>query len=107
MTFQELQAHWYRKLKDEGFVDIEATSYDSERQKLRVARAYSSEQREARQEYYRRAREFTHTLPVSIDRQVWELHAEGQPMRDIAESIGLCAATVFKRIKRLRAQAGI
>lgn len=60
-------------------------------------------------EYYARARDLVHTYPFKnpLQKKVWRLHAEGMPMRMIAESLKhskLRKSTVFNIIDKISKQ---
>lgn len=85
-----LQKVWYKKLKENGFEDIEDTS--SPREYLKTWHSsyfqvrYTPEIFDLKQEYYRRASQFLHdhTFVDIIQKKIWELHAEGQSVRAIS-----------------------
>lgn len=90
--FLELQAKWYEKLKKDKFNDIERNETT-----LHLSHAgYFSDLRknpnhpdviEAKQNYYRLAGQFTHEHKFKSRRQkrIWQLHADGKSVRQIAE----------------------
>src|SRR4051812_41920646 len=85
-----LQTHYYNKLKESGWIDIEDTSHP-----LRPLKCWHSlkwirltQTRIDRIEtYYKKARELLHTYPFTSDLQkkIWELHCEGVTERKIVE----------------------
>ncbi len=88
-AFKRLRAKWYKKLKDEGFEDIE--SPDSELlhkwHGSLFATHYDPVVTPAKEEYYRRAAQELHTYPFenNLDRLIWEKHAGGLSIRDIVK----------------------
>ena len=112
MRFREIQAHWYERLRAEGFEDIEVRGGDGHsyrsigagRPDLRPGRGYSTEiNREAHVEFYRRAGHFLHgyRFKSDSDRLVWHFFCEGEPYRDIGIKVGKSAATVCRMVKRI------
>ena len=91
-SFKEAEAQWYKKLKDEGFQDIEDTSRDDRPLKV-WDRSYFLKLDDlsfaAKQSYYRQASNFLeqHDFKNEVQRRIWELHTEGISRRDIASKI--------------------
>lgn len=88
--FKTLQKHWYKKLKEVGFEDIEDTN--SPREYLKTWHStyfihrYTKETFEAKAEYYRMACHFLYEYDFenNLDRIIWELHSDGKSFRDIS-----------------------
>lgn len=86
--FKDLQKLWYKKLKDDGFDDIEKNEY---RLKLwhsvhfRDPRRSDPEVVSARHSYYRIAGQFLfdHKFDTLLEKQIWKHHSEGKSIRDI------------------------
>lgn len=88
--FKKLQRKWYAKAKASGFQDIERnedelhslTSYAGNNR-------YNPPRREAWTEYYRLAGQFLNEwkFESASERLIWELHAEGYTIREIAALI--------------------
>lgn len=114
--YRELQAVWYKKLKEQGFEDIEDTS-KSDRpleawHSLRFQKVVGV-QVDMTQAYYYRAKELLNTYQFKnkTHQRVWELHCEGLSKREIAEeiknlektykreSIGLIIKNIAKKCK--------
>lgn len=55
--------------------------------------------------YYARALQIVHILDAGVDAQVWELHAEGITVREIALRVGISKTSVHRRIAMIRKQA--
>jgi len=86
--FKELQKHWYKKLKDSGFEDVEKDEYFLIRdaRSKRIFRSDRSiEYYESVIEYYQLAENFLHDFKFKTEREkiIWEYHANGISMRDI------------------------
>jgi len=88
-----LQKHWYKKLKDEGFNDIEDTN--SPRELLKqwhstyFYRHYTVETFQDKQDYWRTCSRFlhSHTFQTVHEKKVWELYCDGQSLRQIADQL--------------------
>ena len=104
-----LKAHWYARLRDDGFVDAESeyhSHYSHTHRGLkrgrhdpaRLARVF-----EIHSEFYRRAGHFLwdYEFPDETARHIWELFAEGKTFRLIAEQVGLSHVTVYRRVRAL------
>lgn len=113
--FQKLQEHWYKKLKESGFEDIESSDGR--------LKEYSSTLKgnpnkvftqnggwEAKEEYYRMASHFLleHKFKTNLEQVIWEYHTNGIGVRDIAtilDKTGIIKTnrtTVSQLIKKLR-----
>lgn len=85
--FEQLQAYWYQKLKELGFEDAEnRKGYLKDYPQKRLAREYTQETFEEKQNYYRLASQYFHDgyFFDAHEKKVWELHVLGLPNRDIA-----------------------
>jgi hypothetical protein len=93
-SYEEQRRVWYRKLKKEGFEDIEANDYDLRSPSYRFAHMdrrakYTMEQAKiqwaAKQEYYYLANHFLneHEFENNRERNIWEYHSNGVSIRDI------------------------
>ncbi len=99
-SFLELQAIWYLRLKDEGFVDIETKSgllsnsgqYDGKADHFTLTTT---------REYYLCASEFlvVHEFKTSEEKKIWELYSEGSTFRVIAGEIKKSPSYVFQIVK--------
>lgn len=103
--YAELRAHWYRRLRESGFRDIEAC--DPERNRLAYAIALGPAVRQANAEYYALAAEYLATaeFPTALEQAIWELHADGQTVREIARVVGCTRMYVQRRVARHRREA--
>lgn len=86
-----LQSLWYKKLKDEGFRDIEKNpdllnQWDSSYFQTH----YNPDTFQAKQIYFYRAKHFldAYPFPHPIQKKIWSMHSDGIGVRQIAISIG-------------------
>jgi hypothetical protein len=108
--FEKLKAKWYKKLKDDGFVDIEyddklfvgvPTSVLGKRLKDGVWQAKAA--------YYSMAESFLieYAFSNELDKIIWDYHANGISVREIAETLRKAKikktnrTTVWLTVKRL------
>jgi hypothetical protein len=107
--FKKVQAHWYQKLKNEGFKDIEDTRSEDRLLLTWHSRyfvyKYSSLGFQSKQVYFEMAQDFLNEHPFASDWdiQVWTLHTEGLSIREIARKLDTKRCRVELTIKRLRA----
>lgn len=86
--FKKLKAKWYKKLKENGFDDIEQ---DEDNLKVWSFKLFTVQRNltlfSAKEEYYRWAGQFLHEHPFTneFDKEVWSLHAEGQSNEKITK----------------------
>lgn len=90
--FKDLQTTWYEKLKEKGFKDIEKNEnalnlYESAY--FSDSRRITAEVVAAKQTYYQIAGHFLNDHPFknAFDKKVWEMHANGKSIREIAATI--------------------
>lgn len=86
--FKDLQAKWYKKLKNSGFEDAE----QDETQLKSWSNNYFTLRHDIKsfkhkERYYQLAGQFlfSHTFPRIADKLVWQLHSEGHTVRKIAK----------------------
>lgn len=93
--FLSLQAEWYQRLRDNGFVDVED-----------VAHAPPKAHFPSLEEYYRRAGHYLwdKSWESERDREIWRRHAEGESVRQIARALPCATRTVQKILQRERAE---
>jgi hypothetical protein len=106
-----LQKVWYKKLEDSGFKDIEDINNN-----IKVWPSISQRSQEyieANTIYYRMANHFLVDYdfgPDIIDKVIWEYHANGISIRDIADALHRAKIkrtgrlVVHKTIQRLQAE---
>lgn len=86
--FKDLQAKWYKKLKDSGFEDCEQ---DPDNLKFWSAQFFKSRYNDilspAKAQYYRLAGHFLHSYPFADENEkiCWSLHSNGVSMREITD----------------------
>jgi hypothetical protein len=107
--FNNLKAKWYKKLKSEGFEDIEKDEYNLKEYSSHFAlrdkgRASNPIAMEARLEYYSMARRFlqSHRFDCRFDKRTWELHTDGIGIRVIAKRLRTYRRKVHETIQKLR-----
>lgn len=96
---RKLEREWDRKLKDDGFVDIEwrhTTGPDYiQRPRARIDEATGA--------YYRLAEQFAAQLEDEHERELWALHAQGKSRTRIKRSLGMErdreARTLFEHLR--------
>lgn len=98
---KKLQQHWYDRLKEDGFEDIEDTRHP--KSPLKAWHSYkwkhvSPDLIMAKQVYYDKAAELLNTYEFEnhTHRIIWELHIDGLSTREIAAKI-LGFETTYKR----------
>lgn len=105
--FKQLQKIWYQKLKDSGFNDAEDTTNEDGYMLVWHSSyfysRYTPETYKEKQDYYRLASSFTslYEFISQQERDIWNLHAEGQSLRTIAAHSNLSVYQVYKIIKKL------
>lgn len=89
--FKKLQSVWYKKLKEDEFLDIEEVEKDRDALKKwdssYFKRRYHAETFLAKEAYYQRASQFYEDYfdgATHIEARVWGLHADGKSVRAIA-----------------------
>ena len=104
-SFPALKAHWYRKLQESGFEDAEdAQGNLKEREPFTLSRGAQGDKTfcDSKETYFRLAGVFlyAHTFETKLERKIWQLHAEGLPVRRIAE---ICNRS-NRKVTRMRVQ---
>lgn len=108
--YERVRDVWYKKLKKEGFEDIE--HYDGS---INIGTPRSLNwgdelQRQLVQDYYCMAYHFLNEFPFEtpLDKIIWEYHAEGLSIRDIVKVLkqtrvarGTNRIRVWKTVKKL------
>lgn len=116
MNLKALQQKWYSRLKKEGFVDIESSrerlknsdSIRFVRKDSRESHHITYQSLSERFDYFNRAGQFLHEYRFKnrIEKKIWHLHADGTPIRKIAEDLKLVSAgsqnSVHSVINRLQ-----
>lgn len=80
---------WYEKLKSSGFEDVEDGPYLKEWHSCYFQIRHKPYAFKVKQDYYYHATHFllVHDFDSYLDRAIWELHAKGTSVREIAEEI--------------------
>lgn len=117
-AFKKLKKEWYRKLKKEGFVDIEKAEH-SLGPFYSCARRFDVGSRDevaevtnlkydAKEEYYRLAEHFLNEFEFDnkIEKIIWTMHTEGKTIREISslKKIKMKKDKVHEVIKRLASE---
>lgn len=85
---QKLTQKWYKKLANEGFKDIESSEAHLEQWHSRYFQDRNTpEEYLENVRYYEMAEEFlqTYNFDTSSEKLVWEKHAQGMTIREIAK----------------------
>ncbi len=81
-----LRQHWYQKLADSGFKDIEGQGpYLKQWDSFQIPLTYEQDVAD----YYYYGEHFLHTnsWPCPTAREIWRLHIEGNSLRKIAQRV--------------------
>lgn len=106
----QLTRQWYDRLAREGFADIETgPSADGLLKTDKRIDPSKLPEYQAQAAYYRRASSWAyhHPFASTLDRDIWRLHAEGHPYREIAARLkarGAYVKLVHETVGRLRAE---
>jgi hypothetical protein len=106
---KKLERIWYKKLKKDGFHDIEYSPGTIKRGYSRSPQYLNQLSRTATEEYYGLASTFLNEYKFESEREaaIWEYHAEGLSTREIvtilrkANIISCTKSTVHNIVKRL------
>jgi hypothetical protein len=98
--FLKLQEKWYKKLKSDGFEDIE-----QDEEHLTVWHTHLFNQNyddvkfQAKEDYYRAAGHFLHDYPFKNkkERLIWQLHSEGISIRHIVKKLKSLSFNAYRR----------
>lgn len=103
--FKQLKDHWYEKLKESGFKDIE----ENEDRLIQWHAGYfysrhSPLRFRSRETYYQIGSRFlqTHIFETDHQKRIWELHISGLSIRQIALEERTKACRVFIVIRDLK-----
>lgn len=106
--YERVRDHWYKKLENEGFKDIEHHDGSINIGLPRSVNWSDEELRQITQDYYCMAYHFLNQYQFEdeLERIVWEYHAEGLSVRDIAATlkkvnINTSKDRVWRIVKRL------
>lgn len=102
--FKRLQAEWYARLRDEGFVDIEGgkDGFDVLLRR-RGPKGRPSIEREQQEEFFRLAGLFLHDHEWvdGEERRAWELYCDGKTYPQIAETLEVSWGKAHYLIQRV------
>lgn len=98
--YEKLKAVWYKKLKDEGFQDIET---DEDNLKTWSSRFSSKKARElwrAKEAYYYMATNFLndYSFDSNLEKVIWEYHSNAMSVRNIAKLLN--KSTYSKKLSK-------
>lgn len=88
--YKRLRDIWYAKLAKDGFEDIEdKDSRNLKKWSVKLVLHVPQVAREAREQYYRMATDFLndYKFKSSLEKIIWEYHANGMGVRDIADTL--------------------
>lgn len=106
----QLKTVWYRKLKQSGFKDIERDEDTLKNWSSIFAYQKPGNNWQSKEEYYRYAAHFLeeHKFETELQKIIWEYHANGLSMRNIAKTLNKTRVTktnytsVWQVIKKLK-----
>lgn len=86
---KELTLHWYKKLEASGFRDIESGPYLKQWDHISFQSKYTPDEFLDKQNYSLAASHFllTHPFSSTQEKEIWELHAEGNSYREIVTKL--------------------
>jgi hypothetical protein len=98
--FLALQRRWYRRIKKDGFKDIEVLQSNGEFFPLLSGARFSNE----KEEFYAIASWFSHEFEfkTKTEANIWALFCEGQTYRQIASRLKKKLYQVFKTINAIK-----
>lgn len=119
--FEALQKDWYKKIKEDGFEDIEYFIRGEPGDWLKGTSKFACEEAALLQtpkeeeiaqthynatfEYYNKARALWHeesNFANEIDRAVWLSHAEGKSFREIGREVNFSHSKVMRIVDKYR-----
>ncbi len=106
--FRKLHAKWHKKLETSGFEDHEEFDSPLELMKTheneRFRGMYTGDEFLSQQRYYELAGQLLHdhTFRTAKDQKIWQMHADGENIRDTAKKLKLTQYYVSEFIKTLR-----
>lgn len=86
-TLEELKTYWYAKLSKDGFEDIEKDEFNLKQYSSRFNQDAVVRNWHSKSEYYSMAGQFlnNYKFASNLEKVIWEYHANGIGMRDIAK----------------------
>lgn len=105
-NLRALQKKWYKKLRDEGFVDIEHPIHqhtESRYSTWYIPIKYAPETIEATQRYYELAGQllFEYKFKTPKDKKIWALHSAGISYKDISVELDVSVRKVQYLVEKL------
>lgn len=88
--FEDLKDKWYKKLEKSGFKDIEQDEDNlKEWESFAFCGRYQKSLFQSKEAYFQMAGQFLHTYKFKNerDRFIWECHADGKTITQIAEAL--------------------
>lgn len=88
--YEKLRNIWYKKLKDDGFNDIEHRDDSLKRWTEDLVSYYDNiDLWRAKETYYQLSDKFLseHEFKNNLEKTIWEYHANGISVREIAETL--------------------
>lgn len=103
--FKGLRVSWYKKLKENGFIDIEEADRDTLQQWdcAYYQNRYTPDEFQAKQRYYELAGRLLHIeneFWTDKEKSIWRLHSEGLTIREIAVIVEVKVWEVHRVLKR-------
>ena len=114
---KRLQKEWYKKLKDDGFEDIEYMDKNQDPQEWlkgnskfspmyddQMAVIEAEVDHSCTEDYFRAAADllFEGIFDTEEDRYVWEMHSNGATLRGIAKEIGCSHPRILRIVNKYR-----
>jgi uncharacterized Zn finger protein len=102
--FERLQQHWYQKLKDSGFEDIELPSGGLKKDIQNNIKRRAFEEQSSRQDYYSQVDTFLRAYQFDsfLDEAIWTLFSEGKSIRETAKLLSSTRGIVAVHLKKLK-----
>lgn len=100
--YDRIKSVWYKKLKDEGFKDIEHDDNSINASSLsRSFKWKDPELRQIVQDYYAMAYHFLneHAFTNELEKVMWEYHTNGLSIRNIVKLLNQVSSEKTNRIK--------
>ncbi len=112
--YERLKEVWYKKLKDEGFEDLEHSDgslNNATPSSIRANNEHTRLKAETTRDYYCMAYYFLneYEFDTEVDKIMWEYHTNGIPCRQIAKLLNEAKVTktsrdiVWRKLKKLEA----
>lgn len=87
--YEEQREIWYKKLKDEGFQDVEQDEYNLKVWSTAFTRKSFLKSWREKESYYYMATSFLndYKFETELDKVIWEYHVNALSVRDIADTL--------------------